>query len=75
MQYINEISIYSNCILKALDYANIILHFYDYNSKKLIRIQSEAYEQNENYKEHLYTADLDKIDASLYDISIQIINP
>ena len=75
LQYINEISIYSNCILKALDYANIILHFYDYNSKKLIRIQSEAYEQNENYKEHLYTADLDKIDASLYDISIQIINP
>jgi len=74
LKYSNELSLYSNSILKALNYENIVLHFYDYDSRKLVKIQSEQYEQNENYKEILYTSDLDKLDASLYDISIQLID-
>ena len=53
LKYSNELSLYSNSILKALNYENIVLHFYDYDSRKLVKIQSEQYEQNENYKEIL----------------------
>lgn len=74
LKYESTLSLYSNSILKSIEYKNIVVHFYDIVSRKLVKIQSEAYEQNEDYKELLYYSQLKNLDASMYDISIQVID-
>ena len=74
LKYASYLSLYSNSILKSLEYKNIVVHFFDILSGKLIRVDNETYEQNEDYKEVLYSSSIENIDASMYDISIQIID-
>ncbi len=69
-----EIFLYTNIILKNIDYTQTVVNFYDTSTNCMIEYNNSSFLQNKSYRNVLYYMNLEEIDASLYDIGIYISN-
>lgn len=67
-----EEDLYTNILLKNLDYRNSIVHLYERNTNALIEYNNEEYLQNFSYRNIRYYSMLDMMDLSCYDICIYV---
>ncbi len=65
--------LYSNNILKNLDYSKTLVHFFDTKTLCLYEIHNERYLPVENYRNLLCRIQFKNLNTSLYDISFQVI--